>query len=211
MSMLTEFLRSTWFKDHQTFVGSLVAFSGLSIGWIVTAWLNRRHADHMRYQEATSLAALLAGEVQAMQNQVRAMGRHFQSFKQDISDTERPVDFQRKSSLRVSYTQPKIFEGVGSKIGLLGPDLAYMICDWYFRLYDLLGTIELIQGQEASERVVIKNCELIINQLGHVDEAADSLKYKLMNFARTGKRPPPVDVYLSELPLRPSPEKSQIE
>src|SRR4051812_34316921 len=155
MSMLTEALRSDWFKDHQTFVASITALVGLAGGWWATSIINRRHADRIRHQEATSLAALLASEVHAMRHQARMLVGIFKQLENEISQSERPPD-SKWDGLKIGYVRPRIFESVADKLGLLGPRLSFKVSGFYFLFFDVLGSIDIMPQENLTDRKMLQ-------------------------------------------------------
>jgi hypothetical protein len=127
--MLYQLLTDTWVKDHQTLIaailgliGSLIAFTALLVGYLVNASLNRRQLDRDRHQEAVSLAAMLAAEI-------NVLGAYAEAVAKSLSRDENKAE----DGFVLDLPQALYFQQIKDKIGLLGPSLAMSVTNFYSR------------------------------------------------------------------------------
>ncbi|MEA2760634.1 MAG: hypothetical protein QOH65_3466 [Methylobacteriaceae bacterium] len=197
MSTLAEALNSDWLKDHQTFVASLAALAGLVGGWLVTGLINRRHADRIRHQEATSLAAILAAEVHAMRHQARMLVVLMNGLEKYTNDRQRSPD-SSCDPLTISYARPRVFDKVAEKIGLLGPQLSFKVAGFYFLFFDVLGSLEAIPKEELTDFKLLQLIKAYRGGLQQVWERGTQLLPDLIAFAHSEKRPKTTSDWLSD-------------
>jgi hypothetical protein len=187
-SMLYQLFSDPWVKDHQTLIaaffgliGSVIAFTALLVGYLVNASLNRRQLDRNRHQDAVSLAAMLAAEI-------NVLGAYAEAVAKTMSHDENIAE----DSFVLDLPQAHYFQQIKDRVGLLGPSLAMSVTNFY-SLY-LLSARNSSSPSDLKEITLPKQKSFVFSHsskaLQKLKSEADYLSADLIKFTFNKYQPP---------------------
>lgn len=116
-------------RDLQTGIGAAIGLTAIVAGAILNAALVRRRDDRLRDEERKSLAAALAGEIDAIVAHEKQLLRATEG-EIDANQTN-AVFFDRVEKIFSVPRDTRVYQSSLSKTGLLTPELAGDTIDFY--------------------------------------------------------------------------------
>lgn len=125
-----------WENFGITAAGSAITFvfglAGVIVGALFNAHLGRRRDDRLREQEAKSIAAALYGEILSIRNSIADASRMVAvTYFEDGFSSNPSWRFDHTLLERVSFEEPKLYQALASKVGLLPPDLILQLTEFH--------------------------------------------------------------------------------
>jgi len=153
-------------RQWQHAIGALIGFLALAAAALFNAHLSRRRDDRLQEAESDLLARSLKAEVKGIVSQLQSVQRFNES-----TQVKTPLDAARKLK-SITILTPTIYPQVVMKIGLLAPEVAEIVTNFYGILAGLehsldvrMPDLEPVRGEEGWFTIAgAENIELALHK-----------------------------------------------
>jgi hypothetical protein len=140
-----DWLTQSWYqelKSWQTGIAAFLGFIALVVGALINFSLNRRRDKALGREEAQAVAAALYGEITSVRERlsllVKVLSNQANSSGINVAD----IDEQFISGYTTAA--PTLYPALASKIGILPPDLALGITQFYYNVQTAKANLTLL-------------------------------------------------------------------